>query len=348
MEEELVTVVVPIYKVEKYLERCIVSIVDQTYKNLEIILVDDGSPDLCPEICESWAKRDSRICVVHKENAGLGMARNTGIEAASGRYICFIDSDDYIALNTIKAAHEAAHRYGADLVVFGMKRVNNCGIVAEERIPVASNVCYSGKDVQDIFLPDWIDNRYRAVQNKNLCLSAWSCLFSMELIQKTKWKFVSERELISEDSFSLISLAQHVQSVAILEEALYFYCENEDSLSRTYRPDRYEKIRKFHYNCISMAQKNGYSEKVLRAISGLTFAFVVAAMKQIAALGSSRIQKKQAIISIIEDNMMIEILRTVQNRYDGMARKLLIFVMKKKWITATLLLLDLQVRKDQR
>ena len=84
-----ISLIIPVYNVEKYLDRCITSIVNQTYRNLEIILVDDGSPDNCPSMCDRWGEKDSRIKVVHKENAGLGMARNTGIECATGDYICF-------------------------------------------------------------------------------------------------------------------------------------------------------------------------------------------------------------------------------------------------------------------
>ena len=102
MSGTLISVVLPIYNVEKYLNRCIKSIITQTYKNLEVILVDDGSPDHCPRICDEWAKKDARIKVIHKKNEGLGMARNTGIENATGEYICFVDSDDYIAPDTIE------------------------------------------------------------------------------------------------------------------------------------------------------------------------------------------------------------------------------------------------------
>lgn len=94
---ELISVIVPVYNVEKYSERCIESIINQTYKNLEIILVDDGSPDTCPMICDEYAKKDDRIVVIHKENGGLSDARNAGIEIAKGEYFAFIDSDDYIS-----------------------------------------------------------------------------------------------------------------------------------------------------------------------------------------------------------------------------------------------------------
>ena len=99
MLNKKVTVVLPIYNVEKYLDRSVKSIVEQTYTNLEIILVDDGSPDMCPQMCDEWARKDKRIKVIHKKNAGLGMARNTGIDNASGDYICFFDSDDCYKYN---------------------------------------------------------------------------------------------------------------------------------------------------------------------------------------------------------------------------------------------------------
>ena len=96
-KEELISVIVPVYKVEKYLDKCVKSIVNQTYKNLEIILIDDGSPDMCPIICDRWAASDSRIKVIHKVNSGIADVRNVGIQEASGQYIGFVDSDDYIS-----------------------------------------------------------------------------------------------------------------------------------------------------------------------------------------------------------------------------------------------------------
>ena len=135
MEVGLVSVVLPIYNVEKYLNRCIESVVRQTYKKIEIILVDDGSPDGCPQKCDDWAKRDGRIKVVHKKNAGLGYARNTGIENASGEYICFFDSDDYIADDTIEKAYEAVKKENADIGIFGFSTVDKNGNVTNVIAP---------------------------------------------------------------------------------------------------------------------------------------------------------------------------------------------------------------------
>ena len=103
---DLISVIIPIYKVEKYLNRCVESIVNQTYENLEIILVDDGSPDSCPKMCDEWAKKDKRIKVVHKENGGVSSARNAGLDIAKGDYISFVDGDDWIENDFVKFLYD--------------------------------------------------------------------------------------------------------------------------------------------------------------------------------------------------------------------------------------------------
>lgn len=105
-EHSLISVIVPIYKVQDYLDECIESIINQTYSNIEVILVDDGSPDRCPQMCDEWAKRDSRIRVVHKKNGGLSSARNAGIDVAKGEYISFVDSDDFICKDALQNLYD--------------------------------------------------------------------------------------------------------------------------------------------------------------------------------------------------------------------------------------------------
>ena len=112
----LLSVIVPIYNVEDYLNRCVDSIINQTYKNLEIILVDDGSPDNCPQMCDDYAKKDSRIRVVHKENGGLSDARNAGMKVATGEYVSFIDSDDYISLDFYETLFQTMVDNDSDIV----------------------------------------------------------------------------------------------------------------------------------------------------------------------------------------------------------------------------------------
>lgn len=115
--ERLISVIVPVYKVENYLNQCLESIVKQTYSNLEILLVDDGSPDRCPEICDEWARREKRVRAIHKRNGGLSDARNAGLALAQGELVMFVDSDDWIAPEMAEKMLEAMEREEADMVI---------------------------------------------------------------------------------------------------------------------------------------------------------------------------------------------------------------------------------------
>lgn len=326
----LVSVVVPIYNVEKYLDRCLSSIVNQSYRNLEIILVDDGSPDRCPQMCEAWAQRDERIKVVHKINAGLGMARNTGIEHASGDYICFYDSDDYIAPQTIEKALALAEEKEAQVVVYGMQTVDKDGNVVRTMVPQAPKSVYRGEEVRTVFLPDLIDNRHDQATVRDLCFSAWSCLYSMELVRACQWQFVSERTLISEDSYSLIWLYQHVDAVAILPEACYYYCENAASLTHTYREDRYGKFAYFYEECMKLVRELHYSRQVEISVSGLHISFSIAAMKQIAAADADNAGKRALLRQILQDEALQRALQDISGRTYGLARRVLFAAMRQK------------------
>lgn len=131
MEKPLISVIVPVYNAEKYLDRCVDSIVGQTYDNLEIILVDDGSPDNCPAICDTWAEKDSRIKVIHKENGGVSSARNAALDIAAGNYVTFVDSDDYIDNDMVDIMAAEARKISADVVIVGFE-YENCDKVAEK------------------------------------------------------------------------------------------------------------------------------------------------------------------------------------------------------------------------
>lgn len=347
MNHSLVTVVVPVYKVEKYLDRCVSSIVNQSYTNLEIILVDDGSPDTCPQMCDAWAKKDSRIKVVHKANAGLGMARNTGIENAAGEYICFFDSDDYIALDTIEKALALAKETCAEVVVFGMSSVDQSGQVRSQDSPISPQKCYVGEEITNTFLPDLIDSRHNGTIIKNLCLSACSCLFSMELVKRTNWRFLSERENISEDSYAIIWLFQYVSKVAVLEEALYYYCENASSLTHTYREDRYQRILRFYKDCCAMADKAGFDQTVKTRIGGLFLSFSIAAMKQIAAARIDTQKHWMLLTQITKDETIQDVLRHTYLWNTNAARKVLFFAIRNRLHIVVYLLTKLQAAKDK-
>lgn len=337
----MITVVVPIYNVDNFLDHCIASIVGQTYRDLQIILVDDGSTDRSPKICDEWAKKDERIKVIHKENAGLGMARNTGIEHAVGEYICFVDSDDYIDPEMVEKAYVTASGKKADIVVYGMSTVNERRELMKCFVPTSEKY-YCGSDVQERFLPDLIDCRHKNACIQNVFLSACTCLISMELVKKTKWRFVSERIIISEDSYALIELYKHVNRVAVLPESLYFCCERMKSLTRTYREDRFEKITHFYSICYAMADRLGYGEAVHTSISALFLSFSIAAMKQIAESRSTRREKKMRLVRIMNDSAIRASIDETKHRDYGWERRVLVFVMRYRLYGMCLLLLNMK------
>ncbi|MBO5128832.1 MAG: glycosyltransferase [Oscillospiraceae bacterium] len=330
MEKGVVSVVLPIYNVEKYLDRCITSVVSQTYQNLEIILVDDGSPDRCPEICENWAKRDARINVIHKQNQGLGMARNTGIEHASGEYICFFDSDDYVELDTIEKAYAAANAENADVVCFGMLTVDSGGKIVKRIVPTVEKTVYHGTEVQEEFLPKLVGPDPKTGEGINLTMSACCRLFSMTTIQKCGWRFVSERDIISEDFYSQLSLYRHVNTVCVLQEAFYYYCENSTSLTHTYRPDRYKKICFFYTETVELCRRLGYSEEVSHRFTGPFLSFVITALKQEVRSERPLSQKRKLIRKIVDDELLQQVLRSVKSDRMGTKKKLLYWSMRNK------------------
>ena len=343
MTKDLVSIVLPIYKTEKFLDRCITSIVNQTYSNLEIILVDDGSPDNCPAMCDAWAEKDSRIRVVHKENEGLGMARNTGIEKATGEYICFFDSDDYIALDTIESAYFLARKEKSDIVIFGLSNVDKGGNISSTIVPSTDKTTYSGHDVQNVFLPDLIATS-RNSPSKNLYMSACVCMYSMKMIQSCGWRFASEREIISEDVYSLLCLYKHIDRVSVLPKACYFYCENGTSLTHVYRPDRFEKICHFHATSVSKARELGYSEEVIKRLQEPFILFSIAAMKMIMTADISVKEKKQAVSEILNSDYLRNFSWDKSITSNSSARELFVYGLRTNCFSLCWLLLKLKAR----
>ena len=144
--KELISVIVPVYKVEQYLEKCVNTIINQIYDNLEIILVDDGSPDECPKLCDSLAKTDKRIKVIHKTNGGLSDARNVGFEASKGKFVTFIDSDDYINTHFVETLYKNIIDTNADLSIVGYKEVIESQEVDTNKTESSEVLCFDAKN----------------------------------------------------------------------------------------------------------------------------------------------------------------------------------------------------------
>ncbi|MDU6472960.1 glycosyltransferase family 2 protein [Intestinibacter bartlettii] len=236
-----VSIVVPIYNVEKYLEQCLDSIINQTLKDIEIILVDDGSPDNCPQMCDDYAKKDSRIKVVHKKNGGLSSARNAGIEVAIGDYIGFIDSDDYIELDMYEKMYNIARESNVDFVMSDYYRVSDEGKI-KATLDMNEGIYDKKKIKKDIF-PTLImgdDINYGRL------LSVWNCLYKRELLYQNNLMFDEEVKYSEDNLFSSI-IGYKANSFYYMKGSyLYNYRYNPNSISKTYKPDAWSVYLKMN------------------------------------------------------------------------------------------------------
>ena len=221
--EELISIVVPIYNVEIYLEKCIETILNQTYKNIEIILVDDGSTDSCKDIADEYVKKDKRIKVIHKENGGLSDARNAGIKIAKGRYICFVDSDDYIEKNYIKILYETIIRNNADISICSYKNVYIDGSQKEDR--TKTQVCNNIEAIRELF-----------TKARNIETVTWNKMYKIDLFLHNKIEFPKGK--LHEDNFTTYKLFYFSNKIAYVDEILYNYRQRENSIVSIYNEKR--------------------------------------------------------------------------------------------------------------
>lgn len=294
---ELVSIIVPVFNVEQYLERCINSLIGQTYKNIEIILVDDGSSDSSGDICDCFAARDERITVIHKENAGVGLARNAGMEIARGSCVMFVDSDDYIALDTVMKCVTRRNETDADAVFFG--RVDYFDDGTEKKAPVASDKLYfSGeKEVRQLLYGLFTYER-------GLGISVWGCLFDMDMIRREGVLFRSERELLAEDTFFLIEVFPYMSSIALITDNLYYYFQNRASISRRHNPGHQLRSNAFLEESVKRCNELGYPDEILDCIRVKYHIYTLSGMKRILRSDLSRKEKHSELRQVFRDSLL--------------------------------------------
>lgn len=230
-DQPLISVIVPVYKVEPYLRKCVDSILAQTYRNLEVILVDDGSPDGCPAICDEYAVKDSRVKVIHKDNGGLSDARNAGMDVASGDYLMFVDSDDWIEENSIEALLSAAQKYDAQITIGGTRRVEDgtFKVLKSDEIGDSSEIVITGTQAMKSFF-------------ENGC-AAWGRLYRRETHDGIKFP-VGE---INEDEAIVLALLDRCHTVVQISSVIYNYrCRPESITTSTFT----EKKLAWYRHCV--------------------------------------------------------------------------------------------------
>lgn len=209
-EQPLISVIVPVYNVEKYLKKCVNSITSQTYENLEILLVDDGSTDSSGQICNEFEKNDARIKVIHKKNGGLSDARNAGLDRAKGQYYAFIDSDDYIQDNTIEIMLNAVKKNKSEIAICNMIRFLEEGETLQFYCPTDHEVLYQGKQ------------RYKTLNQPSVC----NKLFEAKLFEGIRFP----KGKYYEDTFVYHEVLYRANNIVLTGTDSYWYLSREDSI----------------------------------------------------------------------------------------------------------------------
>ncbi len=242
-----ISVIVPVYKVEKFIYRCVNSILNQTFTDFELILVDDGSPDNCPAICDEYAEKDSRIKVIHKQNGGLSDARNVGKEKATGNYITFIDSDDWIHKEYLERLYNACHDFDADVSVCGYFRTENQEpVIASEKYAV------------NTFTPE----DFWCSLELNHAIAPWGKLYKRELDKDIKFPVGK----LHEDVFTTHEYIFSAQKIAFFPAEMYFYYINSDSITgKGWYPKRMDAVEAFRVQT-EYFHNNGYERAEKKSI----------------------------------------------------------------------------------
>ena len=334
-----ISVIIPVFNTEKYLCRCIESIINQTMKNIDVVLVDDGSTDNSSVICDNFAIKDERIQVIHKQNAGQGFARNDGIEIARGKYICFLDSDDYFEPDTCEKITEIMNSTGADICSFGYQIDDNRGnVVSNFQVREAE---YVGDGVQEKFILHYFgdtpeDDDLRGVFS---CMSA----FKKQILLENNIRFPSERVVSSEDAAFCLEYSKYVKKAVTTSKSFYHYCQNEKSFSKAYREDRY-KLMKAHITMLkAYAEDMGNYEKVKDRIGMSAWINLMACFKQeVRQYNYKEAMKHIRIIG--NDKLIRNTICCVKNNLLPVQQRVLFFCVLNQWYFGTYIMVALRTR----
>lgn len=225
----IISVIVPVYKVEAYLDRCVQSILDQTYTDFELILVDDGSPDNCGTMCDAWAKKDSRIRVIHKENGGLSDARNAGIDIARGQYLSFVDSDDYIHPKMLEALYAGVTEHSLPVSVCGYTETEG------EPLPEPSDLEAVVWNAQEFYLERCVN-----------ATVAWGKLYAADCFATLRYP----KGKIHEDEFLTYKILFEHPSIAVVDCPLYGYFRNGAGITKSrWNPKHLQELQAVEEQC---------------------------------------------------------------------------------------------------
>lgn len=320
----LLSIIIPVYNVEDYLPRCMESVCSQITNKCEIIFVDDGSTDASGKICDKYALSRMDTSVIHKENGGLSSARNAGMTHAAGKYLLFVDADDYILPGAIDVILSILNSNAPDIIKFDYTRI--LGNETEDVTSPLKNGMYSSKsELYDLLRRSLLDEH-------SMILSAWSHIYSKEFLGKNSLLFVSEREIGSEDYLFNLQAYLYADSIYHISSCLYAYVAREGSLTEIYRPKLYDKYTTLYRRIVSSFKKenkyNLFHNEILHFYIWLIYAPVL--QQELAIHKEENLHR---VKSILYSDDFHGILKEYNSSSLSLKQKFLFFIMKHKlWI----------------
>ncbi len=256
MSSSKVSVIVPVYNVEKYFSHCMDSLLNQTLKDIEIILVDDESPDNCPALCDEYAKLYPNVKVIHKKNEGAGFARNSGLTIATGEYVAFVDPDDFVALNAYQRLYSLAAETQADVVYSSCCLFNDQFRWREKSF--SKEIRYESKeDIRQRIL-DTIAKPPKMKNNWYFIGAVWSALYRHSLIKDNRLLFPSERVLICDDLLFNLNFLLHCSCVVSIPDPLYHFRVNPLSITHKVKADKINRCHFFYKHLLAFLDSNDF------------------------------------------------------------------------------------------
>lgn len=254
------SLILPVYNVEKYVKRCVNSLLRQEYTDYEIILVDDGSTDSSGSICDKLADKNNNIFAYHKENGGLSDARNYGMDRAKGNYILFIDSDDWVDEKLLISLHNHLNKSNVDILKFGFQKMQE-GNYKNTFFSYFNIGVYDRRQIEETILPYTIGPKRLFCYEQNACKSVWSHVYSLNFLRENNIRFVSEREILNEDYLFNLHTLLYAKSLEVTHYILYYYDYREGSLSKRYITNAFERKLKLYREYKLLLERNGLFER---------------------------------------------------------------------------------------
>jgi len=331
-----VSIVVPVFNVDKYLDRCLESLVAQTLRDIEIILVDDGSTDSSPDLCDEWVKKDQRIKTIHKKNEGLGLTRNAGIAVASGEYVAYCDSDDYVESTMYESMYNYSKQNNLDVCYCNFARDTD-GIISYPTNSPQDNLLFTKENEARDFLMEMIGPFPDYSSDVKYMVSSCMAIYSNKILQDYNVRFESERIVLSEDTIYNMDFLYHTTRVGYLKTPFYIYRYNPSSLSRTYTHKKYETFKNLLLvmgdRLSERYEKNVYEIHYLRYIF-----YIYRLVVKYESIRNIDGKRRNTILKRISEPILDDVYKKYPYKKFRFLKRCFFYFMKKKFVIPLILM----------